>query len=373
VGFYVFDLDLNWLGTIDDFVNSELLLSYDSLGSLDLTLDGTSEFASLLQVDRIITKSTDLSRGYLIKTREYLDEKSSELQIIAPSLNVLLNDRLVLGQQEFTGSIENVMKSFVLVNAVQPANPNRIIPNLVISENWGIPIETTEGAVNQYLCDYLYELCKKHDVSFDILLDHENKKFVFDVWQGMDRTTNQNVHSPVVFAKEFENVLKQHYTESVRDWKTTAVVLGENAEGQPGMTVTVNDNQVGYDRKEILIESTGIRKAYMDENEVEVVLTDDEYRRLLEEKGKNSLSEYMPIRTLESDVDGEANFIYGQDYFMGDKVSVRNDELGLILHTRIMSVNESVDNQGEKLQLNFGSNIPSFIEKVKRAVKNNGS
>ncbi|MDA6141617.1 hypothetical protein OSK03_28010, partial [Escherichia coli] len=68
-------------------------------------------------MDRIITKTTDISRGYIIKTYEYLDENSKELQIIAPSLNILLNDRLIIGQQEFTGTIENVMKSFVYANA----------------------------------------------------------------------------------------------------------------------------------------------------------------------------------------------------------------------------------------------------------------
>lgn len=366
---YVFDLAFNRLGLIDDFVELERLIKYDSLGKLDITLDASSEFLELLQIDRILTTTKDLSRGYIIKTRQSLDEHSSKLQIIAPSLNVMLNARLVLGQQEFTGSIENVMKSFVLMNAVQPVNPNRIIPNLVLSESRGIPIETTEGTVNQPLDEYLYELCKKHDVSFDILLDHENKKFVFDVWQGTDRSVGQSVHNPVIFAKEFDNVLKQDYTESISDLKTTAIVLGEDAQGQPGLMVTVNDEQTGLDRKEILLEGYDIKRTYLDDKENEIILADGEYRRLLEEKGKNSLSEYPMIRTLESEVDGQANFIYGVDYFMGDKVSVRNDDLNLILHTRIISVTEKENKQGESLQLNFGSNIPSFIDKVKRAVK----
>lgn len=363
---FVFDLNFNRVGLIDDFINLKINPTYDRFGALEMTVGG--EYIDLLQADRILVKSTDLSKGYIIKTREYIDENSSELQIMAPSLNVLLNDRLVLGQQEFTGTIENVMKSFIHANAISPANPNRVIPNLVASTNRGIDITTTEGAKNTPLCDYLYELCKKHDVSFDVLLDHDNKKLVFDVWQGADRSTLQSSNAHVIFSKAFDNVLKQHYTESVGDFKNTAIVLGE--ETDTGQVVTVvNDAESGFDRKEVLVEASSLRSKYTDDNNIEVVLTPTEYEALLIEKGNNTLSEYQRITSFESDVDADSNFVYGVDYFMGDRVSIRNDELSLILHTRIISVVETIDRNGESLQLNFGSNIPSFIEKVKRAVK----
>lgn len=367
--FYIFDLNLNQLGILDDFIDVEINPMYDALGSMHLIVEGTKDILDLLQVDRVIAKITDINKGYIIKTREYLDENSTQLEIIAPSLNVLLNDRLVLGQQEFTGTIENVMKSFVQVNAVNPSNSNRIIPNLAISASLGININTTEGTKNVPLCDYLYELAKKHDVSFDILLDHNNKKLVFDVWQGVDRSTLQFVNPHIIFAKDFDNVLSQHYVESIADNKTAAVVLGEELEGSPQVIVTVNDNLTGYNRKEILVEASDIKKTFRDESDQDVILTDAEYQRLLEEKGRNTLYEYKPIRTFESDVDGIANFVYGIDYHMGDKVSVRNDDLDIVLHSRIVSIVEKEDKQGTTLQVSFGSNIPSFLDKVKRAVK----
>lgn len=365
--FYVFDLNFNRLGIIDDFEKVQIEKNYDTLSQLTMTIDGTKEFAGLLQTDRILVKTTELQIGYIIKTRECLDERSSKLEIIAPSLNIILNDRLVLGQQEFSGTIEAVMKSFVTVNCINPTNSNRKIPNLVLSENRGINIITTEGTKNETLCDYLYTLAKKHDVSFDILLDYENKKFVFNVWQGTDRSTEQNVKQPVIFAKEFDNVLKLDYTESVSDLKTTAIVLGEETES--GQTIiTVNNDKSGFERKEILVESD-VKQSYKDDSDKDITLSDSEYRRLLEEDGKNILAEHSAIKTLESEVDPLSNFVYGVDYFIGDKVSVRNDELGIILHTRIIKAVEKEDKNGESIELNFGSNIPSFIDKIKKAVK----
>lgn len=367
--FYVFDLNFNQLGIIDDFIDVELIPGYASLGTLKIIIDGNKEIVDLLQVDCIITKTTDISKGFIIKTRQYLDEKSTELEVIAPSLNIILNDRLVLGQQEYSGRIENVMKSFVRVNGVNPSNPKRIIPNLQIAANRGIDIETTESAVNVPLCDFLYELCKKHDISFDILLDHTNKKFIFDVWQGVDRSIEQLDNPHVIFAKEFDNVLRQNYVESVADLKTTAVVLGEEDKINGQRIITVNDSLSGFNRKEILVKSNN-KKTYKDENKNEVILTDAEYNTLLVQDGKKTLSEYTPIKTFESDVDGEGNFIYGTDYFMGDKVSIRNDDLGIILHTRIISVVEKENKQGSTIQLNFGNNIPTLLDKVKREIKN---
>ncbi|WP_170211398.1 siphovirus ReqiPepy6 Gp37-like family protein [Robertmurraya siralis] len=368
--FYIFDLNLERKGIVDDFIEVELNSKYDDLGKLHLIVDGTKENVELLQVDRIITKATDITKGYIIKTRDYRDNQSTELEIIAPSINKILNDRLVLGQQEYTGTIENVMKSFVNANAVNPANPNRIIPNLEISENRGIPFEVKEGTVNKPLCDYLYEIAKKNDVSFDILLDHTNKKFVFDVWQGEDRSALQSENPHVIFSKEFENVLTQNYVDDINGYKSTAIVLGEEIEGQTQEIVTVNDDNVGFERKEILVESTNLKRTYRDENGVERTQTEEEYRKLLEENGRNTLAEYQPTKTLESNVDPLSNFIYGVDYFMGDKVSVRDDDLGIILHTRIISVVEKGDKQGNKLQVNFGSNIPDLLTRIKKVVNN---
>lgn len=361
---FVFDLNFNRLGVIDDFINLDINSNYDSLSMLSLTVEGSKEYIDLLQTDHILVKANDLTKGYIIQTKEFIDENSSELRIIAHSLNVILNDRLVLGQQEFTGTIEDVMKSFVLVNAVSPVNPNRIIPNLQISANHGIAINTTEGTKNKPLCDYLYDLCKKHDVSFDILLDHTNKKFIFDVWQGMDRSTQQTMNAHVIFSKSFDNVLQQHYTESVSDMKSTAVVLGEENQ----TIVAVYDELSGFDRKEMLVESN-VTSTYKDENGADIVLTPLEYETLLIEEGKKALSEYRDIKTFESTVDPQSNFVYGLDYFMGDKVSIRNDDLGIIMHTRIISSRETISREGEFLQINFGTNIPTFLDKVKRAVK----
>lgn len=365
---YVFDKNLNRLGIIDDYIELEIQRHYTKMGHLNLTVEGNSETVALLQKGRILAKADDLQHGYLILTREYLDEQSTQLVIIAPSMNTLLSRRTLFGQQSFTGTVENVMKSFVLVNAVSPTNVNRKISNLYISSSTGIPINTTEAGTGNQLDEFLYEIANKLDVSWSILMDVHNKQFIFDVWQGTDRSAEQSINPRVIFSKDRENVLRQHYVESDNDLKNVAVVAGEG-EGAARTFITVNNEISGWDRMEIFVDARDIQSTYKNEANEEVTIPYSEYSQMLSERGRSKLSEYHKIVTFESDIDLYSNDVFGVDYFLGDKVSIRNDDVGVIMHTRIVSTIEKTTKQGTNLQISFGSNIPSFVDKVKRAVK----
>ncbi len=365
---YVFDTELNRIGIIDDFINLQISRNYNKISELTLNVEGSKANIELLQKGFILVKSDDLQRGYLILHREYIDENSSELEIIAPSLNILLNRRIVLGQQEFTGNIENVMKSFVEVNAVSPANTNRIIPNLTIATNNGINITTTEGTSNSQLDEFLFEVANKHDISWDVLINVTTKKLVFTTWKGVDRSTEQTVNPHVIFSKDFDNILSQNYIESDMDYKSTAIVAGEG-EGLERAYITVNDGISGYERHETFVDARDLQSTYRNENDEETTLTTAEYQTLLIERGRNKLGEFNKITTFESEVDMYSQFRYGVDYFLGDKVSIKNDDLNIIMHTRIISVTETHDRQRATIEINFGDNIPTLLDKIKRTVK----
>lgn len=364
---YVLDLDFNRIGIIDDYNKLEIERHYKKSGELRMQIDGSAEILDLLQKGRILVKEDDWQHGYLIMHRDYFDEKTTELEITAPSINSLLNRRIVLGQQEFKGNVENVIKSFVQVNAVNPTNVNRTIPNLVISSNSGIDIETTEGTSNDVLDEYLYEICNKHDMSWEIVLDIPNKQFIFTTWQGADRSTEQSINPHIIFSKDRENVLKQNYVESDLDYKSTAIVAGEG-EGSARTYHTVNNEYSGFDRFEVYVDARDLQSTYQVENE-EVTIPEDEYKTLLHERGLSKLSEYQKIQTFESEIDMYSQYTFGVDYDLGDKISIVHDNLNIIMHTRVVSSYETYEKQGNTLEIDFGDNIPTIKDKIKRAVK----
>lgn len=364
----VFDLALNNVGLIDEFIECKFEIHYTRHSQLTLIVDASKDNISLLQEDMIITKTKDLTKGFIIKHFEYMDDASSRILIIAPSINILLNDRIILGQQSFNGNIEDVMKSFVRHNAVNPLNPNRIIPNLNIAANSGININTTEAISDEKLDEYSYELANKYDMTWDILLDHENKKFYFTTWQGKDKSSEQNVNPAVTFSKELDNIIRQEYVKDDLSHRTVAIVAGEG-EGINRTYLTVNDQLSGYARKEIFVDARDLQSTYKDENDVDVTLTALQYQGLLTERGNNKLTEYQPIRTFESEIDLYSQFVYGIDFFVGDKISIENEDIGIVMHTRIISARELYTKDGDQLQLDFGSNVPTLIDSIKRMVK----
>src|SRR5690625_3382350 len=109
----LFDLALNNIGLVDVYSECKIEINYEKHSELRLIVDASKENIELLKEDVVITKATDIERGYIIKHVGFSDDNSSRLLIEAPSINVLLNDRLVLGQQSYSGNIETIMKSFV--------------------------------------------------------------------------------------------------------------------------------------------------------------------------------------------------------------------------------------------------------------------
>lgn len=368
---FVFDMQFNRLGIIDEFTETQFDHKYDNHSQVYLTVDATKENSDLLINNdelRIITKSTDINRGYIIETAEYEDDTQLRITVIAYSLSIMTSWRLIEGQQQFKGNIEDVLKGFVNANSINPTDSKRIIPNLVLGVNEGINIITDEAYSNTQLDEALWEMCKKYELSYEILMNHTNKKYVFSTYIGADRSSEQSTIPSVIFAKAFDNVTLQSYVDDKSGYRSTAYVAGEG-EGMARTVVKVNDVYTGFNRRELFVDARDLQTVYEDENDVEITLSPAEYQALLNERGLNKLAEYQRIRTFESDIDLYSQFIFNEHYFLGDKVTNRNDELGIVNHSRVVRANETYNRDGYHLKLEFGTSIPTLIDKLKRTVK----
>lgn len=365
----IFEFDFNRVGEISEYELLTIERNYEKLSRLVLFVDGKRENLGKLKKGRILTTVDNPSLGYIIEHLDYVDEKGSLLEVVAPSINSLLGYRTIDRQQRFSGNIENVIKDFVNANAINPSNPNRTIPNLRLTSNFGIDETADETKIGGQLDDYIYSLCNKFNMSFDIVMNHNDKVFDFVTWKGADRSTQQSVNPYVIFSKEFDNIIKQNYVNSDLDKRTVAIVAGEG-EGAERKLIMVNDNLSGLERRELFVDARDLQSEYTDENDETKTLTPSEYKTILKNRGLSKLAEHETIETFESKVDMFSQFIYGRDYGLGDIVSVANNDLGIIMHPRITSAILKSDRQGLNLDISFGSNIPSLLEKIKRTVSN---
>ena len=364
---YVYDLDFNLLGEISEYKEMPIERHYTKVSTLILRMATSSEALELLQHDHILTTKDNVNYGYIIENFFYTDENETEIEVHAYSLNYMLSWRSIITQQYYSGNVESVIKAFINSNCINPSDSNRIIPNLRIAPNSGIDVDVDSSAFGLTVEEHCFSICNDHDMTIDVLMNHQDKKFDVVTWQGADRSTLQSDNPHVIFSKEFDNIINQQYTNSKTDYKTTAIVAGEDWYEEGRLTVKINDDKSGYDRRELFIDS-GLTSDFTDDDGYRNLLSEEDYRSVLKDEGKQTLANHQIIETFESQVDMYSQFEYGVDYGLGDKVSVRNDEIGKVLHTRVISATLTSNREGTNLSINFGSNIPDLIESIKRKV-----
>ncbi len=372
---HIYDINFNRLAIIDVYEEVEFKPKYNGHSICFLTVEGNKKNADLLLVNedelekelRIIVRSDDPNRGYIIETAQFEDKEKTVIEVIAYSLSIMTSWRWIIGQQRFQGKIEDVLKGFVRTNCINTSSPSRIIPNLVLGINEGINILADESYTQKELDIALWEMCEKNEVSFEILMNHDAKKYVFSTFKGVDRSSEQEANPHITFTKEFENVISQSYTDDKSNYKSTAYVAGEGEENNRTI-VEVGETFSGFNRREVFFDARDLQSEYNEDGET-VIIPQNEYIDLLKERGNNRKQDYQRIRTFESEANLHSQFKFNEDYFLGDVVTNRNDDLGIVMHQRIVGVKEVFNREGYTLNLEYGTAIPTLLDKIKREVK----
>lgn len=371
---WVFDINLNRLGIIDDFEEAIFEKKFYTHSICELQLNGTPKNSELLLVTdnsldkelRVIVRSDEPTKGYIVEVAQFTDEAKTTITVIAYSLSVILNWRLVTGQQRFKGALGTVLTSFVSYNCIT-TEPGRIMPNLILGTYAGLTTQVDEAYANKPVDEILFAIAEKYDVSYEIVINHTTKKFVFNLIKGTDRSALQSTNNRIIFAEEFENVLNQSYTDDKTNIRNVAYVAGEG-EGTQREVVIINNAVTGWNRREIFIDARDLQSEFDEDGET-VTIPESEYIALLTERGNNKLQDYQRIQTFESGINTQAQFTFNEDYFLGDLVSNRNDRLNIIMHNRVVVAKETFNQQGYHLAIEFGTAIPTLTEKIKRDVK----
>lgn len=189
-------------------------------------------------------------------------------------------------------------------------------------------------------------------IGFRIKLASKVKKLVFEVYKGVDRTVNQSLTAPLIFSREFENVLEQTYIESLNNFANTALIAGEG-EGIDRVIETIASG-TGLDRYELFEDAKDIQKT--------TEISENDYTALLLQRGQEKLAECFEIKTFDSVV----NTVNTKGFGVGDMVTIIEKNWGVMINTRITEIVEIYENKGKTVNLVLGNNVPTLYEKIKR-------
>lgn len=274
-------------------------------------------------------------------------ETGNHLIISGRGLESILERRIVWGQIQIRTSLQTGIQKLLNLSIINPTDKDRTISNFIFSKSTDNYIESLRMDA-QYtgdnLYDVIYKLCDITNLGFDVDLDEENR-FVFQLKNGKDRSYDQEENPYVIFSPKYENLVGSDYLESIKNLKNVTLVAGED-KGSSRKTRIVGSGK-GMTRRELYTDARDIQSEVDD-----TVLTDSEYNALLDQRGKEKLSENIYIKAFTGEIEALKSFVYGEDYFKGDIVQIAN-EYGMESTVRVSEVVRVQDTNGYSVYPTF--------------------
>lgn len=411
---YVYDRGINLLGMVETFTSLQWQRWFYKPGEFELICNipqidaDAATLLSLLQKGHIVWPKGKDEAGYIYYVHPTMDGNGAEtLDVKGKLLTGYLGQRIVWDNLYLTGTAETIMRTLVDKNAIAPANAARVVPLLSFGTLHNLtPVGVYKAPKDKHdnLADALETLAVAADVGQRTLFDPRGKTLKYEIWQGLDRTVGQSANPRAIFCKEYENVLTQEYTDSSDDVRNAAMVDGTytyllityepvigsdgnpemNSDGTPKVKIkkeekekpvsTVVGDSSGLDRYEEYLSSSASSKTDSgqkdaDGNEIYDYMGESEFIALLQGDAKKDLAQHVEVQTFDGAISLYGNLKYHQGWDLGDVVTFVSKRWGLQLDTRITGVKEIYESSGLSLEVTFGNEIPTILDKIKKAVK----
>lgn len=358
----IFNKELDFLTIIEDFTSFRWVRRYHRIGEFELHTPYTEEYARFLVHGNIIYKG-DNEGGYIEKIEYTLDEQGKEqIKVLGRNLTGYLNRRINYDRTIFNGLTEVLMRELVVNNCIFPNEIERVIPFLKVAsrKNFTDRIEYQNSYGN--IAELLEAISNTSNYGYIINFNIYTKELIFNVYEGLDRSVEQSKNPVCVFSRDLENIINQTYYNSIDNYKNFALI-GGSGEDESRRKTTVGTAK-GIDRYEIFVDARDISDKET-VNEEEVIMSDTKYIPILQERGKEKLSEYQLVKTLDSQINVNSNLTYKVDYDLGDIVTCLDKKWGLLLNVRITEIEEVYEQSGIQINVTFGNNVPTLIDKIK--------
>lgn len=265
-----------------------------------------------------------------------------------------LNDKIIYPRYNGTGNIETIAREIVTrykddIPLVNLANAN----NPLLGSN------TTKQETGSGIATTLYNLLKTQQLSYKLQYDFTENKMYFKVWNGKDRTQNQNINSFVTFSDSLKNIQNEKTTIDSSRFKNYGIVIG-NGKYEEGnqIQVDIDLRQNVNDYKQIIyIDKTG-----MNYNAQEQTL--EVYKDSLRQAGLEDLEKYNEIKNFTFDtLQKNDGLRYMEDYDIGDLCDVFLSSINASYVVRITEINEVFKESIHRITLQFGDKLATVYER----------
>lgn len=337
---YLLDTDFRRIRLIDEYISLIWTDRYNEAGDFELYLNASLENVKTFQIGMYLS-STSSEHMMIIETVEIKSdiEDGSKLIISGRSLESILSRRIVWNQTVFENkNIQDIIFELLKDSIISPNNASRKIDNFIFERLENTQVNTVR-LDKQYTGDNIYtvihELCEQYGLGFKLI--RVNNQFRFGLYMGKNHT--HGTDSFVTFSPRFDNLISSNVITSIRDNVNIACVAGEG-EGASRKIISAGTETSGIERMELFVDARSVSS----KTENDTVISPEQYKSILLQKGMEELNVHQSKTTIESEVDYNGIFKYKKDFDVGDVVNVSN-EFGYSGKLRIteLVISDSID------------------------------
>ena len=258
----------------------------------------------------------------------------------------LLGKRCILTPKELSGTITSACYGLVNHALGTGANAARKIGGFAVDTNdLLIDISGTQ-APRSNLLEFATELLKQYNCGH--IVELINGALKYRIFAGEVKTNS------VRFSQSLDNLLASEYLTDDAERATFALVV--STVDDVDYTQEYNEGGTGIDRAEIVIASN-LSTKYEDANGEEKETTPDSalYKGWQTEEAKTTLAEHITIEEINGEIDiANSNYIFDEDFFIGDMVSVQDDYFNFSVNPRITKYTLKQDANGYGEEAEYG-------------------
>lgn len=274
-------------------------------------------------------------------------------------LKVLLDERAVHETMNFNNkNIEEIILGLISRHFIE----TKEFPRFEVKYSSNFTDKISTQITGKSVLERIINIEEEQKVGCKVKYDYLNDKIVCSVIKGRDLTQNQSENDWVVFSEERENIFDFEYSK-VRTFKNFVYVAGAG-EGNERIVATVDIRKTGEPLKELYVDARDI----LDTDKDGIKIPMPQYISMLEQRGREKLSEYVQIEELKANINEDNILKYKSDYFLGDIIEFVDLDLGITAALRITGVTEEYEEGKKDLNVTFGKERLDLKQIIRREV-----
>lgn len=346
--FHVLDSSLNMLGQFNSYNYAKWSEDYAGLGSMEIQCVDTDENVKLMQPGNIVYRH-DIQRGMVIRRNQFI-QFEGRLIAYGYTTSDLLTQRVINPSDTVhmmeINNVEQGMYDIVNTNS-------RGMTNFTTAPLKGY----TETFVTQFTGtkapNALISLADEVEFGFYTTTDITNKRHIFTVYKGADRTAGTS--GQIIFRDDPPNVNNLVITNDFTEYANLVYMAGEG-EGEDRIVVTVPTTPpTGVTSYELWQDARNVRRDGQS-------LT--KYRQILYNKGVEILNQRAKTLSFTADPITEGGYEFRKDYDLGDQVTCLSRKYGIQFNTRVEQITEIAQYNSTVIKVQLGKPLGYYTREV---------